>query len=262
MSRLRGLATLAATGAAGSAKRPAPLQGVRVLELGQLIAGPFCGQLLAHFGADVIKVEPPGAGDPLRVWRELDTETDGGSPWFRSLNRNKRSIELDLRTESGRRVARRLAQSSDVLIENFKPGTLEKWAMGPDDLYGANPDLVFTRISGYGQTGPMSNVGGFAAVCEGFGGFRYVNGFPDADGKLAGAPVRPNLSIGDSLAGTNAALGTVLALLARGKMQSAGKGQRTGQTVDVASESLPPLSLSSFMLPQLTRLFQKSMSLS
>ncbi|CAO1624144.1 unnamed protein product [Parajaminaea phylloscopi] len=206
-----------------------PLAGIKVLELGQLIAGPFCGQLLAHYGAEVIKVEPPRTGDPLRVWRELDE--DGVSPWFRSLARNKKSITLDLRKESGREIAKRLALRSDVLIENFKPGTLEKWGLGPDDLYPVNPSLVFTRISGYGQTGPMRSEPGFAAVCEGFGGFRFVNGNVDSEGKLSGAPIRPNISLGDSLAGLHAAFGTVMALLSRGKVAA---GQRSGQTVDVA----------------------------
>lgn len=203
-----------------------------MLELGQLIAGPYCGQILAHFGADVIKVEPPKTGDPLRYWRELDPE-DGQSPWFRSLNRNKRSMGLDLRSAEGQRIVKQLALASDVVIENFTPGTIEKWGLVPETLYETKPDLVFTRISGWGQTGPKRKDGGFAAVCEGFAGFRYVNGFPDDEGKLAGAPVRPNLSLGDSLAGVTAALGTVLALIARGKAD-ARMGARTGQTVDVA----------------------------
>lgn len=211
---------------------PLPLAGLRVLELGQLIAGPFCGQLLSHFGADVIKVEPPQGGDPLRKWRELD-ENDGISPWWRSLNRNKRSIGIDLRNEKGQKMAKQLALQSDVVIENFKPGVLEKFGMAPEDMYKLKPDLIFTRISGWGQNGPMSKEGGFAAVAEAFAGFRYVNGWPDESGQLAGAPVRPNISLGDSLAGTSAALGTLLALIARGKMDSKSV-TRTGQTVDVA----------------------------
>lgn len=228
-TRARSLATITSSSSSAS---PGPLSGIKVLELGQLIAGPFCGQLLAHFGADVIKVEPPGVGDPLRVWRELDE--DGVSPWFRSIARNKRSVTLDLRKEKGREIAKRLAIDSDVLLENFKPGTLEKWGMGPDDLYPANPSLVFTRISGYGQTGPMRSEPGFASVCEGFGGLRFINGNVDANGKLAGAPVRPNISLGDSLAGLHAAFGTVMALLARSKVGNGDTGSRTGQTVDVA----------------------------
>ncbi|CAO1623018.1 unnamed protein product [Sympodiomycopsis kandeliae] len=216
------------------AARPGPLEGIKVLELGQLIAGPFCGQLLAHFGAEVIKVEPPGVGDPLRVWRELDV--DGVSPWFRSLARNKKSITLDLRKEKGREIAKKLTVQSDVVIENFKPGTLEKWGLGPEDLYPSNPGLVFTRISGYGQTGPMRSEPGFAAVCEGFGGLRFINGNVNENGKLDGAPIRPNISLGDSLAGLHGAFGTVMALLARNKVGNgtSTRGQRTGQTVDVA----------------------------
>ncbi|PWN97322.1 CoA-transferase family III [Tilletiopsis washingtonensis] len=229
-SALRRLATAAAPGQQQQERPPAqgPLTGVRVLELGQLIAGPFCGQILGHFGADVVKIEPP-SGDPLRIWRELDE--DGTSPWYRSIARNKRSVTVDLRKPEGREVVRRLAREVDVVIENFRPGTMEKWGLGPDELKEDNPGLIMARISGYGQTGPLSDRGGFAAVCEGFGGFRYVNGFPNDEGKLAGAPVRPNLSIGDSLAGVNAALGVVLALFARGKGAA---GERQGQTVDVA----------------------------
>ncbi|ORY91368.1 putative acyl-CoA transferase/carnitine dehydratase [Syncephalastrum racemosum] len=200
-----------------------PLEGVRVLELGQLIAGPFCGSILGYYGADVIKVEPPNnVGDPLRTWRYMDK--DGTSPWFRSLGRNKKSVCIDLRTEKGRSIVKQLAEESDVLIENFKPGTMEKWGLGPDDLYAKNPKLIYTRISGYGQTGPYSKKPGFASVCEGMGGFRYVNGHPGQ------APVRPNLSLGDSLAGMHAALGVLLGLIARNKVPK----QESGQVVDVA----------------------------
>jgi len=147
-----------------------------VLELGQLVAGPYCGTILGYFGAEVIKIEPL-AGDPLRTWRELDD--DGTSPWFRSVGRNKRSVALNLKSEEARNVVRRLVATSDVLIENFKPGTMEKWGLGPDDLRATNPSLVYTRISGYGQTGPLSSKPGFASACEAFGGFRHVNGFAD-----------------------------------------------------------------------------------
>ncbi len=189
-----------------------PLEGIRVLELGQLLAGPFCGTILGYFGAEVIKVEPPGVGDPIRKWRILD---DGTSLWWRSLARNKKCVTLDLKSERGQELVARLADRSDVVIENFRPGTMEKWGLGPDELRQRNPRLVYTRISGYGQTGPYAGKPGFASVCEGFSGFRYVNGFPGE------APVRPNLSMGDTLAGIHAALGVVLTLLGR---ESSGEG--------------------------------------
>ncbi|OAX40302.1 CoA-transferase family III [Rhizopogon vinicolor AM-OR11-026] len=208
-----------------------PLSGIRVLELGQLIAGPFCGQLLGHFGAEIIKVEPPSTGDPLRVWRELDI--DGTSPWFRSLARNKKSVAIDLRKEEGRQIVKQLAVKSDVIIENFKPGTLEKWGLGPEELYKENPSLIFTRVSGYGQTGPWSSRPGYASVCEAESGFRYINGQPDPNtGLLLGPPTRPNISLGDSVAGLHAAFGTVLALLA--KQKNVSQGRQGGQTVDVS----------------------------
>ncbi|KAK0430059.1 CoA-transferase family III domain-containing protein [Armillaria borealis] len=208
-----------------------PLSGIRVLEMGQLIAGPFAGQLLGQFGAEVIKVEPPRLGDPLRVWRELDT--DGTSPWFRSIGRNKKSVVIDLRKAEGRELVKQLAIKSDVLLENFKPGTLEKWGLSPDFLHPYNPSLIFTRVSGYGQTGPWSPRPGYAAVCEAEAGFRYINGFPDPKtGGLAGPPVRPNMSLGDSVAGLHAAFGTVLALLSRqSKIQ---RGENGGSIVDVS----------------------------
>lgn len=195
-----------------------PLDGIRVLELGQLVAGPFAGAILAYFGAEVIKVEPP-EGDPLRSWRVLDD--DGTSLWWRTLARNKKAITLDLRKERGRVLARRLAERVDVLIEGFRPGTLERWGLDPDTLREANPGLLVARVSGFGQTGPDAHKPGFAAVCEGVGGMRYVNGEPGE------RPLRHNLSLGDSLAGMHAALGILLALFER---------QRRGraQTVDVA----------------------------
>ncbi len=195
-----------------------PLSGYRVIELGQLLAGPFAGALLAYFGAEVIKVEPPGGGDPLRNWRVVK---DGTSLWWRSLGRNKKCITLDLKTEKGRELVAQLIDGADVLIENFRPGVMEKWGLGPERFKASNPGLVYTRISGYGQTGPYAHKPGFASVCEGISGFRYVNGFPGE------APVRPNLSIGDSIAGLHAAFGVALALLSR---QSSGEGQ----TVDIA----------------------------
>ena len=196
-----------------------PLEGIRVIEFGQLLAGPFCGCLLAYFGAEVIKVEPPGKGDPIRNWRVVQ---DGTSLWWRSLGRNKKSVTLDLKQAEGRALARRLADSADVIVENFRPGVMEGWGLGPEDLKASNPALVYARISGYGQSGPYANKPGFASVCEGISGFRYVNGHPGE------APVRPNLSIGDTIAGLHAALGIALALLRRER------GAGEGQVVDVA----------------------------
>ena len=198
-----------------------PLDGIRVIELGQLLAGPFAGTMLGYFGAEVIKVEPPGEGDPIRGWRLLDES--GTAFWWRSLGRNKKSVTANLRTKGGRAVVRRLLENADVVIENFKPGTLEKWGLGPDDLAQDNPQLIFARISGYGQTGPNRNKAGYASVTEAYSGFRYVNGFPDAP------PVRPNLSIGDTIAGIHAVVGILLALLER--QQNRG---HSGQVVDVA----------------------------
>ena len=199
-----------------------PLSGIRVIEGGQLLAGPFAGTLLAYFGAEVIKVEPPGSGDPIRGWRLLDQ--DGTSYWWRSLGRNKKSLTLNLRADEGRELLGELLSDADVLIENFKPGTMEKWGLGPDDVSKRNPQLIYTRISGYGQTGPYSRKPGYASVTEAYSGFRYINGFADD------VPVRPNLSLGDSVAGLHAAIGILLALLARKSDQ----GQANGQVVDVA----------------------------
>ena len=196
-----------------------PLSGIRILEMGQLIAGPFAGSLLAYFGAEVIKIEPPGKGDPLRQWRVV---RNGTSLWWHSLGRNKKSITVNLREESGRDLVRQLATQCDVLVENFRPGTLEKWGLAPETLKTDNEQLIIARISGYGQTGPYASRPGFASVCEGIGGFRYVNGFP------GDAPVRPNLSLGDSLAGLHAAFGVALALIERNRAGG------SGQVVDVA----------------------------
>ena len=198
--------------------RRLPLDGVRVIELGQLLAGPFTGTLLAYFGADVVKVEPPG-GDPIRGWRKLDE--NGTSFWWRSLGRNKKSVTLDLKTDQGKALARRLMVGADVVIENFRPGTMENWGLGPDSFATDNPGLIYTRISGYGQTGPYANKPGYASVCEGIGGLRYVNGFPGE------RPVRPNLSLGDTIAGLHAALGILLALFER-------QNSARGQVVDIA----------------------------
>jgi crotonobetainyl-CoA:carnitine CoA-transferase CaiB-like acyl-CoA transferase len=196
-----------------------PLEGVRVIEMGQLLAGPFTGTILAYFGAEVIKVEPPG-GDPVRGWRLL---RDGTSLWYRSLGRNKKSVTLDLKSERGRELAGKLIDTADVLIENFRPGLMEKWGLGPDQVKERNPGLVYARISGYGQTGPYASKPGYASVTEGFGGFRYLNGEPGQ------APVRPNISMGDTVAAIHAALGIALALIQRAKPNSG-----VGQVVDVA----------------------------
>ena len=194
-----------------------PLSGIRVVELGQLLAGPFTGAILGYFGAEVIKIEPPG-GDPLRQWREVN---NGTSFWYRSLGRNKKSVVLDLKTEGGRDVTRRLLKTADVVIENFRPGTMEKWALGPEDIKPDNPGLIYARISGYGQTGPFSQKPGYASVTEGYAGFRYINGHKDEP------PVRPNISLGDTVAAIHAALGVTLAIIQRHQSNE-------GQVVDVA----------------------------
>ena len=195
------------------------LSGIRVLEVGQLLAGPFAGTILGYFGAEVLKIEPPGNGDPIRNWRLLDK--DGTGYWWRSLGRNKKSVTANLRTEAGREILKRLMLTADVVIENFKPGTMEKWGLGPEDIEPHNPQLIYTRISGYGQSGPYSRKPGYASVTEAFSGFRYLNGYPEE------VPVRPNLSLGDSVAGIHAVLGILLALLAR-------NNNSRGQVVDVA----------------------------
>ncbi|ATL70267.1 CaiB/BaiF CoA transferase family protein [Nocardia terpenica] len=187
-----------------------PLDGVRVLELGNYIAAPTAGRILGDFGAEVIKVERPKTGDELRNWRLYGGDT---SMLYRTVNRNKKSITLDLRTEAGRDIVLELVRRSDVLLENFRPGMLEKWGLGPDVLDEANPDLVITRISAYGQTGPLAQRPGFAAVAEAVGGLRELVGDPDRP------PVRVGVSIGDSIAGIYAAFGTVLALFQRSQAQ-------------------------------------------
>jgi crotonobetainyl-CoA:carnitine CoA-transferase CaiB-like acyl-CoA transferase len=196
-----------------------PLAGVRVLELGQAIAGPFAAAFLAWFGAEIIKVEPPGTGDPLRNWRVVH---EGTSLWWYSMARNKKCVTLNLRVAEGQGIARELAKRVDVVLENFRPGTLEKWGLGYEELKKENPGIILARISGYGQTGPNAHKPGFAAVAEAFGGLRYVTGEPDRP------PVRPNLSLGDSVAGLHAALGILMALYHRDA-----KGG-SGQAIDVA----------------------------
>ncbi|MCP3907149.1 MAG: CoA transferase [Oceanicoccus sp.] len=200
--------------------RKRPLEGIRVIELGQLLAGPFTGSMLAYFGAEVIKVEPPKGGDPIRGWREVQ---NGTSLWWHSLGRNKKSVAIDLKAEEGRELVRQLIDTADVLVENFRPGVMEKWGLGPDAIKKTNPGIIYTRISGYGQDGPNSVKPGYASVCEGYSGFRYVNGFENQ------APVRPNLSIGDTIAAIHAALGVTLAIIERSNNENS-----EGQVIDVA----------------------------
>ena len=196
-----------------------PLKGIKVLELGSLIAGPYASALLAQFGAEIIKVEPPVEGDPLRKWRKLH---EGTSLWWYTQSRNKKSLTLDLKQEEARDIVRRLAADVDIVIENFRPGTLEKWGLGWEDLSAINPKLVMVRISGYGQTGPYSQRPGFAAVAECMGGLRHVTGFPDRP------PVRTGVSLGDTLASLYGAIGALLA------MHHVKVNQGMGQFIDVA----------------------------
>ncbi len=197
---------------------PAALAGLKVLELGQLIAGPFAAKTLADFGAEVVKIEPPGAGDPLRKWRLLK---DGTSVWWQVQSRNKRSLALDLRTPEGQDVVRKLALDADVLIENFRPGAMEGWNLGPEELLAVNPGLIVLRISGYGQTGPYRDKPGFGVVAEAMGGLRHLTAEP---GRV---PVRVGVSIGDTLAALHGVIGILLALQHR---QASGQGQ----VIDVA----------------------------
>ncbi|MFZ4605931.1 MAG: CaiB/BaiF CoA transferase family protein [Caulobacter sp.] len=191
-----------------------PLAGLTVIEMGTLIAGPFCGQILGDFGAEVIKIEDPKAGDPMRQWgRSLPK---GHSPWWPVIGRNKKSVTLNLRTPEGQAIARKLIGGADVLVENFRPGALEKWGLGYDSLSADNPGLVMARVSGFGQTGPYASRAGYALIGEAMGGLRYITGEPDR------APARAGISVGDSLAGLHAALGTMMALHARHR---SGKGQ-------------------------------------
>lgn len=195
--------------------RSGPLLGVRVLELGSLLAGPYAGRLLGDFGAEIIKAEPPGVGDPLREWGP-DRYKDR-SLWWPVQSRNKKLITLNLRDERGQDLCRRLAAESDVLIENFRPGTLERWGLGPDRLLEINPDLIIGRVSGFGQTGPYAERAGFASVGEAMGGIRYINGFPDRP------PPRNGISLGDSLAAMLATQGILMALVNRERNQGGGQ---------------------------------------
>ncbi|WP_306599103.1 CaiB/BaiF CoA-transferase family protein [Geothrix sp. 21YS21S-2] len=197
---------------------PSALSGLRVIELGQLIAGPFAAKMLAEFGADVIKVEPPEGGDPLRAWRMIK---DGTSLWWQVQSRNKRSVALDLRKAEAQRIVRDLVKEADVVIENFRPGTLEGWGLGWEELHALNPRLVMLRLSGYGQTGPYRDRPGFGVIGEAMGGLRYLTGEP---GRV---PVRCGVSIGDTLAALHGVIGVLLALRHR---DAAGEGQ----VIDVA----------------------------
>jgi formyl-CoA transferase len=197
---------------------PGPLEGIKVLELGQLIAGPFAAKTLADFGAEVVKVESPAGGDPLRKWRMLK---DGTSVWWQVQSRNKRSLALDLKDGEAQHIVRRLAAEADVLIENFRPGAMEGWGLGPDELLALNPRLIMLRISGYGQSGPYRDRPGFGVVAEAMGGLRHLTGEP---GRV---PVRVGVSIGDTLAALHGVIGILLALHHR---HSSGRGQ----VVDVA----------------------------
>ena len=200
-----------------------PLEGIKVIELGQLIAGPFAGKMFAEFGAEVIKIEPPEGGDPLRQWRTLH---NGTSLWWYAQARNKKSVTVNLRLAEGQEIARTLARDADIVIENFRPGTMEKWGLGYDRLAAENPGLIMLRLSGFGQTGPYRDQAGFGAIGESMGGLRYITGYPDR------SPVRPNLSIGDSLASLHGVIGAMMALHHRN--MNGGRISGKGQVVDVA----------------------------
>ena len=195
-----------------------PLQGIKVIELGQLIAGPFAAKTLADFGAEVIKIESPGAGDTLRRWRLMKGDT---SIWWQVQSRNKQSVALDLRHAAGQDIVRKLVADADVLIENFRPGAMEGWGLGPADLHAINPKLVMLRISGYGQTGPYRDKPGFGVVAEAMSGLRHLTAEP---GRV---PVRVGVSIGDTLASLHGVIGILMALIER---QRSGQGQ----VIDVA----------------------------
>lgn len=209
-----------------------PLAGIKVLELGTLIAGPFCSRMLAEFGADVIKIESPDGGDPIRQWRVLK---DGTSLWWSVQSRNKKSLTLNLKDARGQEIARKLALEADIIIENYRPGVLEKWSLGYEQLKAMNPATIMVRLSGFGQTGPLKDQPGFGAIGESMGGLRYVSGFPDRP------PLRVGISIGDSVAALHGVIGAMMALRHRdatggrwngetGEASQAGQGQM----IDVA----------------------------
>jgi formyl-CoA transferase/succinyl-CoA--D-citramalate CoA-transferase len=197
------------------------LVGLRVLEVGHIIGGPFCGHLFADHGAEVIKVEPPGVGDPMRAWGGL---YKGVGLYWSIIGRGKKSVTLDLRQEAGQKAFRDLAATADVVVENFRPGTMERWGIGPDDLREINPRLVMVRITGFGQTGPYRDRAGFGSVAEAMSGFRHLSGEPDRQ------PVRVGISIGDALGGTQGLVGALMALWSRDRRGGTG----VGQVVDVA----------------------------
>src|SRR5512141_2249579 len=194
------------------------LEGLKVLEMGTLIAGPYCARLLAEFGAEVVKIETPGEGDPLRKWRKLH---EGNSLWWYAQARNKKSVAVNLKEADGRRIVRELAARADIVVENFRPGTLEKWGLGYDALSERNRGLIMVRLSGYGQTGPYKDRPGFGAIGESMGGMRYITGYPDR------APVRVGISIGDSLAAMFGVIGALSAMHHRTR-------SGVGQVIDVA----------------------------
>lgn len=209
-----------------------PLAGIKVLELGTLIAGPFCARMLAEFGAEVIKIEAPDGGDPLRHWRVLK---EGTSLWWSVQSRNKKSVTLNMKDARAQEIARRLALDADIVIENYRPGVLEKWGLGYEDLKTTNPATIMVRLSGYGQTGPMKDLPGFGAIGESMGGMRYVSGHPDRP------PVRIGISIGDSLAALHGVIGAMMALRHRDVTGGRWNGKTgvesvagQGQMVDVA----------------------------
>lgn len=209
-----------------------PLAGIKVLELSTLIAGPFCSRMLAEFGAEVIKIEAPDGGDPIRQWRVLK---DGTSLWWSVQSRNKKSVTLNMKDARGQEIAKKLALDADIIIENYRPGVLEKWGIGYEDLKACNPATIMVRLSGYGQSGPMKDLPGFGAIAESMGGMRYVSGHPDRP------PVRIGISIGDSLAALHGALGAMMALRHRDATGGRWNGLRgeacragQGQMVDVA----------------------------
>jgi crotonobetainyl-CoA:carnitine CoA-transferase CaiB-like acyl-CoA transferase len=197
-----------------------PLEGIRVLELGNIVAAPFAGKILSEFGAEVIKVEEPKNGDPLRNWRIMHKDT---SVWWYVQARNKKSITLNLRDPEGQEIVKTLIEKVDVVLENFKPGTLEKWGLGFEEMQKINPSIILTRISGYGQTGPYKEKPGFGSVAEAIGGLRYLTGYPDLP------PVRVGISLGDMVAGLYAVIGTLMSLRARDV-----DPEKKGQVVDVA----------------------------
>jgi formyl-CoA transferase len=202
-----------------SEEKRLPLEGVKVIELGTLIAGPFCARLLGEFGAEVIKIEPPGVGDPLRKWRTLYR---GTSLWWQAQARNKKSVTLDLKQPEAQEIVRKLVAGADIVVENFRPGAMEKWNLGWEQLARVNPRLIMVRLSGFGQTGPYRDRPGFGAIGESMGGLRYVTGYPDRP------PVRVGVSIGDSIAALHGVMGALMAL--RHREVNGGRGQ----FVDVA----------------------------